>query len=80
MQIYLNKERFNALTDKRYKRRNAKMIKDGCIWYLKKSHLLKCIGWDNLSLQFIDNMKENVFYCFNFVSNKDFTGWLYFKN
>ena len=77
--LYLNKDKFNTLINKKYKRKNTKIIKEGCIWYLKKKHLLKCLGWDNISLNFINNMKDENFYCFNFISNKDFTGWLHYN-
>jgi len=79
IQLYLNKERFNTLIDKRYKKRNAKIIQEGCLWYLKKSDLLKCDTWDLLTLDFIQSMIDDTFYCFNFITNKDFTGWLYFN-
>ena len=76
VQLYVNKDRFNELSGNRYKRRNAKIIKEGCLWFLTPKDLLKCPGWDSVALETIKQLK-NTLHCFNFKSNQDFTGWLF---
>lgn len=75
VKIYVNKTRLFQLCGRVYKKKNAKIVREGCIWYLTRNDLLGCTGWDSQSLKIINSLK-NTRHCFGFLSNKDFTGWL----
>jgi len=75
VKLYINKTRLFELCGRVYKKKNAKIVREGCIWYLDKKDLDECSGWDSEALRVISSLR-NTRYCFGFKSNKDFTGWL----